>query len=625
MSGIAGIFHLQTAKPVDPDRVRAMTDAMRHRGPHGSGVWTARGIGLGHRRLSVIGVADAAAEPLTDPAGRLSVVCDGELLDQAPLRAELEGAGHALAGTGSAALILAAWQRWGEACLSRLEGSFAFAIHDAERQRLFLARDRMGAKPLHYALLSDGSLAFASELKGLLANRLLRRRPDPRAIEDFLALGHVPDDACLVDGVEKLAAGHCLLVTRGRPVPDARRWWSLDFTHRSERRAAGLQAEAAERLQAAVRRAMQADAPPGALIDGSADTAALVALMAAASPRAVATVAAGSGDSSGAGRAIALVAERFATGHVDAAVPADPMTLPDLLAQVFDEPFADPAAAATLQLAAAAGGSMTLALGVDGLDLLIAAEPRHRDHARLARLRALLPAGWREQAGRIGAGESAPSRLARRFGADGTLRAIAADPATLYAAAVAVTPPAQRASLYDTGMTSALQGHRAEQRYEDAVRAAAAREPLDRVQHADLAIAAPGKVLTRLDRAGMAFGVELRTPMLDPDIVRFTAQLPAGLRSAGMLRKALHRHLPADLPDRAGAVPQPARWPAAALADAVSALVRDPALTATGWFRPAAIAWLADQHRSGAADHAPLLWQLLLLDRSIRNLFGVGA
>ena len=624
MSGIAGIFHLQTAKPVDPDRVRAMTDAMRHRGPHGSGVWTARGIGLGHRRLSIVGAGEAA-EPLTDASGRLSVVCDGDLLDAAPLRAELEGAGHVLAGGGSAALILAAWQRWGEACLSRLEGSFAFAVHDAERQRLFLARDRMGAKPLHYVLLSDGSLAFASELKGLLANRLLRRRPDPRAIEDFLALGHVPDDACLVDGVEKLAAGHCLLVTRGRPVPEARRWWGLDFTQRSERRAAGLQAEAAERLQAAVRRAMQADVRPGALIDGSADGAALVALMAAASPRAVATVAAAEGEASGAGRSIARIAQRFATDHVDAGVLADMMALPELLAQIFDEPFADPAAPATLHLAAAASGKMALALGVDGLDLLMAAEPRYREHARLARLRALLPAGWREQAGQIGAGESRSSRIARRLGADDTLRAVAADPAALYAAAVTVTTPAQRASLYDAGMQTALQGHHAEQRYEDAVRAAAAREPLDRAHHADLVIAAPGRVLTRLDRAGMAFGVELRAPLLDPDIVRFAAQLPAGLRMGGMLRKALRRHLPSDLPDRAGAPPQPVRWPAPVLADAVSALVRDPALTATGWFRPAGIARLAEEHRSGSADHAALLWQLVLLDRSMRNLFGVGA
>lgn len=625
MSGIAGIFHLQTAKPVDPDRVRAMTDAMRHRGPHGSGVWTARGIGLGHRRLSIVGAEDAAAEPLADATGRLSVVCDGELLHPAPLRAELEGAGHVLAGSGSAALILAAWQRWGEACLPRLEGSFAFALHDAERQRLFLARDRMGAKPLHYVLLSDGSLAFASELKGLLANRLLRRRPDPRAIEDFLALGHVPDDACLVDGVEKLAAGHCLLVARGRPMPEARRWWSLDFTRRSERTAAGLQAEAAERLQMAVRRAMQADVRPGALIDGSADSAALLALMAAASPRAVATVAAGRQDSSAAGRSISRIAQRFATDHVDAGAPADPMTLPDVLAEVFDEPFADPAAPATLHLAAAAGGTMALALGVDGLDLLMAAEPRHRDHVRLARLRALLPPPWRAKAARIGAGESAPARLARRFGADGTLRAIAADPAELYAAAVAVTAPAQRSSLYDAGMVAALQGHRAEQRYEEAVRGAAAREPLDRVHHADLAIMATGTVLTRLDRAGMAFGVELRAPLLDPDIVRFAAQLPASLRSGAMLRKALRRHLPSDLPDRAGAAAQPVSWPSGALADAVAALVRDPALTATGWFRPAEIARLAEEHRTGRADHAVLLWQLLLLDRSIRRLFGVGA
>jgi asparagine synthase (glutamine-hydrolysing) len=187
MCGIAGLFHPGTPKPVDPARIAAMIAVQAHRGPDGDGVWTAPGVGLGHRRLSII---DLEGSPQPMHAGALSVTYNGEIYNFAELRAQLERGGARFVTDGDTEVLLHGWRAWGPGLLDRLNGMFAFAIHDAEAGTLFLARDRLGVKPLHYVELSDGSLAFASELKGLLAHPLLRRVPDATAIEDYLAFGY---------------------------------------------------------------------------------------------------------------------------------------------------------------------------------------------------------------------------------------------------------------------------------------------------------------------------------------------------------------------------------------------------------------------------------------------------
>src|SRR5690606_10209382 len=200
MCGIAGIFHPDVPKPVDPARVRAMTDALAHRGPEGGGVWTAPGVGFGHRRLAIIDLSDAAAQPMLTPDRRLAITYNGEIYNFRELRAELEARGHRFDTMSDTEVILAAWRQWGPACLERFNGMFAFALHDADQDGLFLARDRVGVKPLYVGQLADGAVVFASELKGLMAHPLLRRAPDPTAIEDYLAFGYVPDDACIISG-----------------------------------------------------------------------------------------------------------------------------------------------------------------------------------------------------------------------------------------------------------------------------------------------------------------------------------------------------------------------------------------------------------------------------------------
>ena len=211
MCGIAGIFHLETAKPVDPDRVKRMTDAIAHRGPDGSGIWTAPGVGLGHRRLSIIDL-DGGAQPMLSDDGVLTLSFNGEIYNFRELRVELEAAGHAFRTDSDSEVILHGWRHWGPECVSHFHGMFAFAIYDARIKQMFLARDRLGVKPLFYAPIADGSIIFGSELKALTAHPALRREVDFAAVDDYLAFGYVPDHACIIRGVKKLPAGHYLLL-----------------------------------------------------------------------------------------------------------------------------------------------------------------------------------------------------------------------------------------------------------------------------------------------------------------------------------------------------------------------------------------------------------------------------
>jgi hypothetical protein len=269
MGGIAGIFHCGTIKPVDPARVGRMCDALAHRGPDDSGVWTAPGVGLGSRRLAIIDPA-GSSQPMLSADGRAVLVFDGEIYNFRELRRELRDLGAVFRTNGDGEVILAAWNRWGVGCLPRLHGMFALAIYDTDARTLFLARDRLGVKPLFSAMLSDGSLAFASELKGLLAHPLLRREVDPLAIDDYLAWGYVPDHRSILKGVEKLAPGHYRLLRHGAGPAAPQRWWEISFAERRRGSDRDLEAELLHHLREAVTSRMIADVPVGAILTGRA-------------------------------------------------------------------------------------------------------------------------------------------------------------------------------------------------------------------------------------------------------------------------------------------------------------------------------------------------------------------
>ncbi|KTF70103.1 asparagine synthase (glutamine-hydrolyzing) [Sphingomonas sp. HT-1] len=625
MSGIVGMFYPGMAKPIDPARIVAMREAIAHRGRDGSGVWCVAGVGLGHRRLATIDVA-GGVQPMALPDQRLAVVLDGAIYNFRAVRAELEARGACFTSESDVEVLLHGWRVWGPEMLPRLNGAFAFALYDADRQSLFLARDRLGEKPLHIAELADGAIAFASELKGLLAHPMLRRAADIGAVEAYIGLGYVPDAHCLVAGVEKLAAGHFLLVQRGRPVPPPVRWWDIDFSRRAPGRTRDLKAELLERLRGAVRLRMASEVPSGALLTGSIESAGLVALMADASKAAVQSCTIEEGVD-GESRAQAI-ARRFATRHRSNSAELDPAQMLEVLASAFDEPLADASAPAAYALSALARESMTVALSGEGAAAVLAGQCRARDFARQDRVRGLLPADLRARL--FGAvaqiypdGDAPPQPLRLRP----MLEALAMDGADAYARMTMVTRADLRTRLFSDAARQALEGERAEALYARALRAAPARSALDRARYADIKLWLPGSRLAQLDRTSMAAGLEARAPLLDHTLVEFVATLPEALRSRGqgrwLLRRALDPWLPRAVlrrPSSAGVAPLDA-WLRTALAGAAGDIARSSLLMQTGWFDLRMMSQLADDHRAGRANHGALLWQLLLLERAMTRLF----
>jgi asparagine synthase (glutamine-hydrolysing) len=631
MCGIAGIFHLETAKPVDPARVKMMTDAIAHRGPDGSGVWTAPGVGLGHRRLSIIDLG-GGAQPMMTPDESLVVTFNGEIYNFAEVRKELEGKGHRFRTDSDTEVILHGYRQWGEACVQRFDGMFAFALFDRHANALWLVRDRLGVKPLHYAQVSDGSLLFASELKGLLAHPLLRREPDVRAVEDYMAYGYVPDDACLVAGVRKLGAGETLRLARGQPVPAPQRYWSMSFADRTSAKPAALEEELVDLMRASVRARMVADVPLGAFLSGGVDSSSVVALMAEASARAVKTCTIGFDVAALDETAYAdRIARRFATDHRTRIVSPDDFGLIDTLAHHFDEPFADASALPTYRVCELAREEVTVALSGDGADEAFAGYRRHRFQLQGERLRGLIPASVRQPLfGALGRWYPKADWAPRPLRAKSTFIELAQDGGEAYAASVGVTPAAMRARLYSDAFARSLGGHRAEERYVRAMRDAPAREPLDRAQYADMTIWLPGDILTKTDRMSMAVGLEAREPLLDHRLMEFAGRLPVSQRIHGnsgkyLMKKAMEAYLPQDILYRPkmGFVTPISEWFKNSLAGEAAAIAGGSALARTGWFDPKVMAKAASDHKAGLADNGRLLWQLLMLDKALGRIFGL--
>ena len=629
MCGIAGIFHLETAKPVDPDRVKRMTDAIAHRGPDGAGVWTAPGVGLGHRRLSIIDL-EGGAQPMQSDDAALTLTFDGEIYNFRELRQELETAGFAFHTQSDSEVILHGWRHWGVDCVSHFHGMFAFAIHDARTKQLFIARDRVGVKPLFYAPIADGSVLFGSELKALTAHPALRRDLDMSAVDDYMAFGYVPDHACILRGVKKLPAGHYLLLQQGRPMPPPTQYWDIDFT----RRIRGSQAELSEELLRLLRQSIAshlvADVPLGAFLSGGVDSSALVALMAEISRQPVKTCSIGfdvaaldeSADAE-------QIARRFATDHRSRKVTTEDFGLIDTLAHHFDEPFADASALPTYRVCELARAQVKVALSGDGADEALAGHRRHVFHHKEEQIRGLLPQSLR---GRLlgGLGKVYPKAdwAPKPLRAKSTLLSLGRTGPAGYTDAVSITGHATRHGLYSARMRSAVGGYRAEAKMERLMANAPAQSGLDQAQYADIKMWLPGDVLTKVDRMSMAVGLEAREPFLDHRLLEFAASLPEKMRIRSgqgkwLLKKTMEPYVPRDILYRPkmGFVTPIDMWFRGSLAEQARALSTSFIFSQMDLFDSRAVASMAEDHIAGRANHGRLLWQLVMLEKSLNNLF----
>src|SRR5215468_4032133 len=393
MCGIAGIHHPRAA-PHGPRRraIERMTSTLTHRGPDDEGYYVDDFTALGHRRLSIIDL-QTGRQPMSNETGDVWIVFNGEIYNHGDLRRVLEGKGHTFRTRSDTEAIVHAYEEWDTACLERLRGMFAFAIWDARRRRLFLARDRIGKKPLYYAQRSDGALLFGSELKALIACADLPLSIDLEALSDYLTLTYVPRDKSIFRQVRKLLPGHYLIADPTGVT--LHRYWDVSFATTDPD---GRPAEhVAALLREAVAARLESDVPLGAFLSGGIDSSAVVAFMAQAMPTPVMTASIGFPDRRfDELRYARQVAELFATDHCEYTVRAGALDILDQLIWHYDEPFADSSAVPTYYVAQLARQRVTVALSGDGGDESFAGYRRYYFDVRENALRALLPQSVRQ-------------------------------------------------------------------------------------------------------------------------------------------------------------------------------------------------------------------------------------
>ena len=394
MCGLVGVFDSKGQAPVERDLIVRMADRLRHRGPDGEGYLVEPGIALGHRRLAIIDPT-GGTQPMFNEDGSVAVVFNGCIYNFRELRAALQENGHSFKTNCDTEVIVHGWEQWGVECVTRFRGMFAFAIWDARSQSLFLARDRLGKKPLYYAV-AEGRIAFGSELKALLVDPAISREIDPYAVDAFFAYGYIPDPRTIYRSVAKLPPAHTLLVKRGgRPLIS--RYWDLAFEPRQRSEAVACQ-ELIEQLHEAVSIRLVSDVPLGAFLSGGVDSSAVVASMSSLSTDPVNCFSVEFGVRGFDETAYAReVAEQFHARHVvDRVDPADLLSL-DGLISTYDEPFGDSSALPTSRVCAAARRHVKVALSGDGGDEQFAGYRRYKWHVAEARVRGLLPNPFRQR------------------------------------------------------------------------------------------------------------------------------------------------------------------------------------------------------------------------------------
>jgi asparagine synthase (glutamine-hydrolysing) len=632
MCGIAGIFDYRRRGGIDRALVHRMTDALSHRGPDGDGFYYAPGIGLGHRRLAIVDLA-GGDQPVFNEDRTVAIVYNGEIYNFQPLMAELAALGHVFRSRCDTEVVVHAWEEWGEACLDRFNGMFAFALWDARCETLFLARDRLGEKPLYYSFAADGRLYFASELKSINCCPNIDLSLDPQAIEEFFAYGYIPDPRSIYRGVRKLAPGHCLRVRPDAPPAEPRSYWDLQFVDGMQASREEVEEELIARLRQSVRMRMIADVPLGAFLSGGVDSSAVVAMMAGLKQDPVDTFSIAFGAKGWDESAYAAeVAQRYCTDHHVREVDPNSFDLIDRLATIYDEPFGDSSAMPTFRVCAMARENVTVALSGDGGDEVFAGYRRYRWHHAEERVRRLLPGALRKPLfGLFGALYPKLDWAPRPLRAKATLKELARDATDAYFSSVSICTEKLRDRLFDPALKRELQGYRASEILRAHMSRSGSEHPLSQVQYADFKTYLPGDILTKVDRASMANSLETRVPLLDHTLVEWAARLPPALKLKGgegkwIFKSALEPHVRADIlyrPKQGFAVPL-ADWFRGPLRQRLSDTLLGPTLQATGLFNMRFIADLLGQHCSGAFDHSAALWTLSMFEAFARQVHKVG-
>jgi asparagine synthase (glutamine-hydrolysing) len=638
------VFHRNGDK-VDRDVLVRMTRTLTHRGPDDEGYFVngpapsawepaeppaspapVRGridrgngnVGLGHRRLSIIDVS-SGQQPLSNEDGTVWVVFNGEIYNFQSLVTELEAAGHRFRTRSDTEVIVHAWEQWGRAAVTRFRGMFTFALWDERQQVIWLARDRLGKKPLYY-LLDDDRLVFASEIKAILETPGVGRELDVMALSDYLSLLYVPSPRTAFKQIRKLPAAHQLLVGPDRVETTA--YWDLQFGDPLDVSEPRMIDDLLGLLDDATRMRMISEVPLGAFLSGGVDSSAVVALMAKASHDPVLT------------SSIAFdvakydeteyarhVAELYHTDHREFHVTPESVRVIEKLAWHYDEPFADSSAVPTYYVSETARRRVTVALSGDGGDENFAGYRRYHLDSRENFVRDLLPAGLRRPLfAALGRLYPKADYLPRVFRGKAFLSNVARDPVAAYFFSMSAFHEPDKTALLHPDVVRQLGGYRTEDLFRDVYRSAPARDHLSRVQYLDIKTYLCDDILTKVDRASMAVSLEVRCPLLDHVFMEYVARIPPSLKLKGsegkyIFKRALARYLPDTIlrrPKMGFGMPV-LEWLRNDLRAPARALVLDGGATRR-YLNRGYLERLWQQHASGLRDHGTKLWAVMMLN-----------
>jgi len=628
MCGIVGIFETRGRGEVSRSKLARMNNRQRHRGPDDEGYLVEPGIGLGHRRLSIIDLA-TGHQPLYNEDGFFNDTATTEIYTYQELIPELTRLGHVFRTRSDTEVIVHAWEAWGESCVERFRGMFAFALWDRNRETLFLARDRLGVKPMFYAWLPGGTFIFGSELKALVEHGGWSTELDPRAIEDYFALGYVPEPRTIYSHVAKLPPAHTLAVKRGAGQASPREYWDVRFTLDNRITEREAQEELIVRLRESVRLRMIADVPLGAFLSGGVDSSAVVSVMAGLSKDPVNTCSIRFSDAAYDESAWAQqVASQYGTRHLVEDVESDDFDLVDELARLYDEPYADSSAIPTYRVCQLARRHVTVALSGDGGDEGFGGYRRYRLHLAEERLRSAMSASLRRPLfGWLGRAYPKADWAPRVLRAKSTFQALARDSVGAYFHSVSIFRDDMRAQLYSPSFKASLDGYDASDTFRRHAQRVDVDDPLALVQYLDMKTYLVGDINTKVDRASMAHSLEVREPLMDHPLLEWLGTLPSSFKVRGgvgkaLLKDAMKPYLPDDLmhrPKQGFAVPL-ARWFRGPLQGRIRDAILGERLEATGLFDRRYLSRMVEHHASGARDYSAPLWTLLMFDAFLANV-----
>ena len=620
MCGIAGLLRLGE-KPVSKDEVQSMCDAMVHRGPNDAGYYAASEVVLGMRRLSIIDL-ETGHQPVHNEDQSVWVVFNGEIYNFKHLRADLELQGHRFYTDTDTEVIVHLYEQYGEACVEKMRGMFAFAVWDANRKKLLLARDRLGIKPLFYSV-TGGRLAFGSELKVLLQLPEISRQLSWAAVSHLFSAMCTPATQSIVEGVQKLKPGHLLIASAEGGI-QIREYWDVDFAPdygKSEQffieRLRGL-------LEESVRLRLIADVPLGAFLSGGVDSSSVVATMAKISAGPVKTFSIGFTDPDYNELDYARqVAEKFGTEHHELVIEPNVLDVIDDIAWYLDEPFGDSSAIPTYMVSKLASDSVTVVLSGDGGDELFAGYDRYLVERR-ERKYETIPAPLRKAAGLVGQAMKQGMK-GRNF-----LRHLALDGPARYLDANMLIREFDKASLFAPDAFREIQ-HHDPRAASLALLQKGKGHWLSSLQYSDIKSYLPNDILTKVDRMSMAHSIEARVPLLDHKLVEFAATIPPELKMKGnttkyIFKRAMEGLLPNEIlyrPKRGFAVPL-SRWFRGRLGPFVRDLLLSRTSIERGIFRKSYIERLIEMNDQGRAMDLQL-WTLITFELWCRRFIDESA